>query len=113
MSISLKVSNIVTFNVKGSTKTESGSEQPFGFTLKAERLTQSEMLRIIRADEQVVEIMAEKVISWTGVKDGDQHVEYSADLLRLLCENHPGLGIKAFNAYVAACVVNQENKAKN
>lgn len=101
MAISFKApSNIVKFKVKGMVKDAAGLDQPFAFELEAQRINQDDAQVIVNSGDKTVDIMAELVINWTGVKDGATAIEYSTDNFRALCREYPGLSNLVFSTYM-------------
>lgn len=102
MAISFKApSNVVKFKVKGTVKDAAGLDQPFAFDLEAHRVSQDDVQSIISSGEKTVDVMAEKLIGWVGVKDGASTIEYSAENFRALCGEYPGLSNLVFTTYLA------------
>ena len=100
MAISFKApSNIIKFKVKGSVKDGTGVDQAFAFELEATRINQDDAQAIINSGEKTVDIMADLVTGWTGVKDGTSTIEYSTDNFRALCREYPGLSNLVFSTY--------------
>ena len=100
MAISFKApSNVLKFKVKGTVKDGAGVDQAFAFDLEATRINQDDAQAIINSGEKTVDIMADLVTGWTGVKDGTSTIEYSADNFRALCREYPGLSNLIFSTY--------------
>lgn len=101
MAISFKApSNVVKFKVKGSVKDGAGVDQSFAFELEAQRINQDEAQAIVNSGEKTVDIMADLVTGWMGVKDGTSTIEYSTDNFRALCREYPGLSNLVFSTYL-------------
>ncbi len=102
MGISFKApSNIVKFKVKGSVKDGAGVDQPFSFELEATRINQDQARTISKSSDTTIEVMADLIINWKGVKDGTADIEYSADNFRALCREYVGLGNVVYSSYIA------------
>ena len=100
MAISFKApSNVLKFKVKGTVKDGAGVDQAFAFDLEATRINQDDAQAIINSGEKTVDIMADLVTGWTGVKDGTSTIEYSSDNFRALCREYPGLSNLIFSTY--------------
>ena len=105
MAISISVSSVVQFKVKGSIKDAAGVDQPFTFGLTCERLPEEDITARMKAHEGSIaefatEFMADVIDDWFDVIDGDkQTVPFSRNAWLQLCHNVPGLSLVTLAAY--------------
>lgn len=110
MAIKITVSPRLKFKVKGTIKDEAGHDQPFDFSLTADRIDADAILDKVRdADTSVVDFMLGVVHDWAGVKDADDRpLPYSEDNYRALCRI-PGIAQVAFRTYLAEAGAKEKN----
>jgi hypothetical protein len=111
----LAISNTVTFQVKGSVPDSAGKDQPFSFTLTADRVKQSDIEAILaelgKGGGQVSDWLADRVTGWSGVQNEDgADMAYSREAFEQLLDL-VGMSGVIFGAYVEAC--GARGKAKN
>lgn len=110
MAIQITVADIAKFSVKGTIKDAAGIDQPFDFKLTCRRLDADTLSARVKDDsgETFLEFLTDVVEDWSGVRNGDSPVPYSAAALAQLCKI-PGIARTAWLAYLAETAV----KAKN
>ena len=109
MAISIVISKIVTFDIKGSFKTADGKDEKFDFSLTCDRLEQEQINAATKTEDKIVDFFVEHTKGWTRVEDEKKApVPFSADALRQLFKI-PGLQGVAWMSYLSESGV----KAKN
>lgn len=120
MAIKITVSDKVGFAVKGTLNDADGKEQPFDFSLTAQRLDEdtlsaTQSLLIVDAAKTaahaaVTEKLVEIVTNWSGVRDeSDAPMPYSPEALRTLLKAHRGLGLLVWRTYLAESGAKEKN----
>jgi hypothetical protein len=110
MAIKIVVSNKVGFKVVGKFNDPDGNASEFSFRLTAKRLTQDELTQAISDavidaakngnHQKIADTLIEITTDWGDVKDADSEpVSYSADGLRGLFTNYPGLALHTWRSY--------------
>lgn len=108
MAIKITVSDTVSFKVKGTINDAAGVEQPFDFRLTCLRLDTDQIQAKFKADETVIDFLADVVQDWTGVRDDDKPVPYSDAALRQLCKI-PGVSGIAYKSYLQEVGAKEKN----
>lgn len=111
MSISIIVSDKLTFDIKGETRGEEGRPVAFDFTLTARRMKGDELqeMQTSEVGKPIVDKLCDLVQGWKGVKGPDGAVEFSTEVLRDLLTSYPGLPSLVWTRYLQEVAV----KAKN
>jgi hypothetical protein len=113
MSISIIVSDRLTFDIKGETRGDDGKALSFSFRLTATRLKGDELSNVMQsADSERVSIidkLCELVTDWKDVKGPDGIVEFSTETLRDLLTAYPGLPALVWTRYIAEVAVRAKN----
>lgn len=103
MSFKLQIAAKLKFKVKGTIKDEAGIDQPFDFSLTAQRLDADTIRARLKddADASIADFLASVVEDWQGVKDAeDQPLPFTDANLRAVCKV-PGLAPLMFQTYFA------------
>lgn len=111
MAIKIVISNTVRFKVKGTIKDESGTDQPFDFSLTCMRLDADQIQAKLRSesDASVVDFLVDVVEDWSGVRDADDKpLPCNEDNLRALCRI-PGIASLIFRTYLLEVGAKEKN----
>lgn len=111
MAIKITVSDKVGIKVKGSIKSESGTDQPFDFGLVCQRLDADQIQSRLKdeTDKTLTDFMLDVIEDWSGVRgDDDKPLPFTADNYRALCKI-PGITVIAFRAYMADVGAKEKN----
>lgn len=111
MAIKITVSDRVGIKVKGTIKTETGSDQPFDFNLTCQRLDADQITARLKdeTDKTLTDFMVDVIEDWSGVRgDDDKPLPYTADSYRALCRI-PGVATLAFRAYMTDVGAKEKN----
>lgn len=104
MSFRLTVSDTVTVPVNGNMPDAAGKPARFSFTLKARRLSLSELRSLTEGDDRTApQFLLDNVIGWEGVLDEDgNQVPFARAALEQMLEIL-GMASLILGAYVEAC----------
>ena len=103
MSFKLVISDKLKFKVRGTMKDENGHDQPFDFTILAQRLDADTIKARLKddADATLAEFLGQIIEDWQGIKDADDKpLPYTAANLAAACKV-PGIAALIFQTYFA------------
>ncbi len=103
MAFKLHIAPKLKFKVRGTMKDESGTDQPFDFTLTAQRLDADTIRARLKDDAEasLADFLATVLEDWQGIKDADdQPLPFTDANLRAVCKV-PGLAPLMFQTYFA------------
>lgn len=111
MALKIVVSKVVKFKVRGALKDESGSDQPFDFTLTCKRLLSDELGDRFgeQSTEKLIDFFRDVVHGWDGVKDEEGlALPYSQAALDELFRI-PGMALLVAHTYLSEVRVKEKN----
>jgi hypothetical protein len=113
MSISIIVSNRLTFDFKGEHRDDTGAMKPISFTLTALRMKGTELaeLQAMRGEQgpSIVDKLCDLVVDWKDVKGEGGFIEFSQERLRELFDVYPGLPAQVWTRYLQEVAVRAKN----
>lgn len=109
MAITIEVSDLVKFKVKGTINDETGTAKPFDFWLTCERLDADELSAKIKGDGNITEFMVDLVRDWDEVRTlAGQKIPFSVDALRQLLAI-PGVAYVSYRTYTVEVGAKEKN----
>ena len=103
MSFKIVISDKIKFKVRGTIKDETGADQPFDFTILADRLDADTIRARLKDDAEasLADFLAQIIEDWQGIKDADDKpLPYTTANLAAVCKV-PGIAALIFQTYFA------------
>jgi len=110
MTIRITVSDRALFRVRCTVTTDTGAAEQFEFKALGKRLKPAALSAMLTEGRKTDDFLPDVIVGWQGVVDGEGNdVPFSAEALKQLLENIPGLDQIIASAYVAETRAKEKN----